>query len=279
MLALTSQAVGFTGAAVRAPAMQVKMSAAEEELKKLAQDLNPVVGYWDPLNLAGRLEIDGWLFAGKEGSSISGTGTDGAIGFLRHAEIKHGRVAMAAFIGYIVHENGIRWPTAMTGTDWWSFSQGPADYSMYEGLSAPDVWDALSGIQKLQIVAFVGILELWSESSDALAADGQKHYMRGGKPGHFPAWDNIKGPRGNKALPLTLWDPFGFTSKMTPERKEQARLAEINNGRLAQIGIFGLISSSKGLIVPGIDSVGLKPYAGEVMQPFGENIDWSSVGY
>ena len=31
-------------------------------------------------------------------------------------------------------------------------------------------------------------------------------------------------------VPLNLWDPFGFTKKMTPERKEKALLAEINNG-------------------------------------------------
>ena len=41
-------------------------------------------------------------------------------------------------------------------------------------------------------------------------------------------------------VPLNLWDPIGFTNKMTPERKEKALLAEVNNG--ARVAIYPALS-------------------------------------
>merc|ERR1712072_821019 len=102
------------------------------------------------------------------------------------------------------------------------------------------------------------------EASVFLEADGQQHYVRGGKPGYYPTFkDKFPHP-----VPFNLFDPFGLTSKMTPEKKEKSLLAEINNGRLAMLGMFGLISASKGLIVPGLDGLGITPYSGEIMAPF-----------
>merc|ERR1711871_1861687 len=190
------------------------------------------------------------------------------IGWFRHAEIKHGRVAMAAFVGYCVQANGICFPWNIQGPVGGTGTIASLPAISFADISAAggpaDQWDALPTAAKLQILGVVGFLEMWSETSTVLELDGQKHYVRGGKPGYFPT---LKG-RFPHPVPLNLWDPFGFTARMTPERKEKALLAEVNNGRLAMIGIFGMISASKGLQVPGLDSVGIKPYAGEIMAPF-----------
>jgi len=214
------------------------------DLKDLAKSQNPVVGYFDPLNLA---EGEFW-----EQSN------EATIGWLRHAEIKHGRVAMAGFVGYCLHENGVRWP--------WALSTSLPDYSSFEGLSAPAVWDAIPTASKLQILLVIGFFEYWSESRYVLEADGTSHYMRGGKPGYFPTFKEIPHP-----VPLNLFDPFGLTKKLSEEQKAKKLNAEVNNGRLAMLGLFSLISEAK---VPGaVPALAglIKKYDGQPMAPFSGN--------
>jgi len=181
------------------------------------------------------------------------------IGFLRHSEIKHGRVAMAAFVGFIVQSNGIHFP-------WASTLSGTTYAEIAAAGGPPAQWDALPTAAKCQIFGLLFFLEVWGENSGALAAAGEKHYAAGGKPGFYPSFAPFRDVFGHPVF--DLYDPFGFSKKKTPEQKERGLLVEINNGRLAMLGMFGLVSASKGLIVPGLDSIGLKHYDGEVMSYF-----------
>jgi hypothetical protein len=243
LLALNPVATRSNAAKVQSRTGSADMSALDE-LIELAESTPGPVQYWDPLKLS---EQDFW-----------GAGNDATIGFLRHAEIKHGRVAMAGFVGYCLHENGIRWPFPL--------STSLPDYSSFEGLSAPDVWDATPLAARLQIILVVGFFEFWSEWSTALEADGMVHHMSGGKPGQFPAFNTFGVT--NPFLPLPLFDPFGFTTDLSEEEKATKRLREVQNGRLAMIGLFSLISEAR---VPGaVPALAglIKPYDGEVMGPF-----------
>merc|ERR1719453_1468443 len=188
-------------------------------------------------------------------------GQDASIGFLRHAEIKHGRVAMAAFVGYCIQANGIYFPWGLTG------DVSYADISAAGG--PPDQWDGLPTPAKVQIFAFIGFLEICGESTYILEQSGMKHYMKGGKPGGYPSIKSVM----PHPVPLDLFDPFGLQSKMSPEQKEKSLLAEINNGRLAMLGIMAFLAEGK---VPGsVPALAGKipAYAGEVMAPFSATDD------
>jgi hypothetical protein len=224
-----------------APVSQVNvatsLNSAKGDLEALAADLNPIVNYYDPLNL---VDID-----------IYSQGQDASIGFLRQAEIKHSRVAMAAFVGYCVQSNW-HWPWAMSldGSSFPSTELGPEAQ-----------WDAIPSNAKWQIMVLVGALEIWDEASGGVG----KHYMKGGKPGDYPSFQLF---RDQIHFVFDLYDPFGFSKNMSEETKNRRLAMEINNGRLAMLGIFGFLSADtiEGS-VPLLKNIAI-PYDGQCMSPF-----------
>jgi hypothetical protein len=215
------------------------------QLQALAAEQNPIVGYFDPLGLSEDMFFE--------------ETNEATIGFLRQAELKHGRVAMAGFVGFLVHAQGITWPFPMNlaGDKWPTLGEG----------GVPALWDQLPQGAKWQIILAIGCAEWYDEwqydvpSADmGLASDKPKHYMRGGEPGRYPKFEGY---------PLNLFDPFGFFKKNSEEKKAKGRNAEVNNGRLAMIGLFGLLAESK---VPGsvpfLTQFNFPQYSGNVMVPF-----------
>eukprot|EP01038_Epipyxis_sp_PR26KG_P010897 gene10897-14627_t len=120
--------------------------------------------------------------------------------FKREAELKHGRVAMLAVLGYIVQEYG-RWPGALDGSI--TFSSIP------NGVGAVGVVPSLGW---LQIIASIGYWELIGWEDNRVA----------GSAGDFNWGTSFKG-RPN-------------TDKETADYK----LKELQNGRLAMLAILEL---------------------------------------
>jgi len=251
-LALVLSALLASASAFTAPSTSratTSLSESKADLEGLAKKLNPIVGFYDPLNLA---EAEFW-----------GTSNEATIGFLRHAEIKHGRVAMFAFVGYIAHANGFKFPWAMQMDG----SPFPSE------TNPPALWDTISDSAKWQIFSVIAFLEFWSE----LSTSSNKHYMAGGRPGDYP--DFYAGPDGlPHPAPFNLFDPFQLSKNASAEKKEAGLIKEINNGRLAMIGIMGFLAegSTPGS-VPALTGI-VQPYDGQVMAPFNDNIIGAPFG-
>lgn len=159
----------------------------KDDLIELAYKLNPKLGYYDPLNI-----VDTFGIYGKE---------EAWIGWLRQSEIKHGRVAMMGFVGYIV-QCFYTFPYAC------KFDGTPFPSAQY---SPPQQWDELPTIAKLHFFIFIGFLEWYNELSSTTTTTtttttdrdtknanvdnvdddlwsewkptGQLHYTKGGQPG------------------------------------------------------------------------------------------------
>ena len=100
-------------------------------------------------------------------------GSEQTLAWFRHAELKHGRVAMAAIVGLLVHINGIHF----------SGSLSPTYGVTFEALSKMgpfEAWNAIPLLGQAQILWPIAGLEHASECLDPAG-----HYTKGGTPGNL----------------------------------------------------------------------------------------------
>jgi hypothetical protein len=172
----------LASAAAFAPATK---SASSSALKAFENELGaqPPLGFFDPLSLVA-------------------DGDQAKFDRLRYVEVKHGRIAQLAFLGYLATWGGLRLPgdIDLSGT---KFTDIPAGFAALTTIST-------SGVAQLLI--FIGMLEIgfWKQTA-------------GSFPGDF------------SASPA----PVGFLGNPTEEEKMTLRAQELNQGRAAMMGILG----------------------------------------
>ena len=142
-LALCGSASAYVAPVPKSAATQ--LAGAKDEVVDLALSntdaLGASLGFWDPLGVT---NADFW-----------GLGNEGTIGYLRHAEIKHGRIAMAGFLGFIAG-----------CTPLVSGEHAVLPYRGYvAGVTPQEQWDNIHQAGKLQIFALVGMLESYGEGA------------------------------------------------------------------------------------------------------------------
>ena len=131
---------------------------------------------------------------------------------LRYVEVKHGRIAMLAFLGNIVPRAGIHLP-------------GNIDYSRDSFDSFPNGIAAIKGPDAIpfngvgQIICFIGLLEV--------------AFMK-----EVPGMAEFPGDFRNGYIDFG-WDEFDEETKL------EKRAIELNNGRAAMFGILGLMVHEK----------------------------------
>merc|ERR1719253_2266762 len=186
-IAALAALVGSAAAFAPAPAARSASSLAAFESELGSQ---PPLGFFDPLGLLDDADQD-------------------RFDRLRYVEIKHGRVAMLAFLGQIVTRAGIHLPGAID-------YEGHSFDSFGNGWAALDGPDAIPQAGFSQILLFVGFLE--ANFMKDIPGTGNEHV------GDF----------------RNGWIDFGWDT-FDEETTLSKRAIELNNGRAAMFGILGLM--------------------------------------
>ena len=209
--AIRMQAVEDAAVAAPAPAAPARAAAAAPVAVEIpyptamleamgGSDVETGGGIWDPLKLVAQPEAD--------------------LKWYRQAEIKHGRVAMLACVGYVAAKTG----TVFQG----DISLDGTQFADLVSTNPFTEWDAVPFGGKLQALIAAAVIELNAEQKT----------IDGGKIGEMPvlkAW-----------LP---WIPRGEApDPVAKAKREKSLVSELKNGRLAMIGIASFYAAET---IPG----------------------------
>merc|ERR1711998_230106 len=132
--------------------------------------------------------------------------------WFRAAELKHSRVAMLAFVGWCVNGLGWHFPGQLSSS---------VKFEELAGLAPRDAWAACPEEGKLQIIGFIGVLETVTELI-------KPHYTKAGK---------------EPCPPMIKTEKYVDATRLRDLQDK-----ELNNGRLAMIGMMGFSAAAT---IPG----------------------------
>lgn len=168
------------------------------------------VGFFDPLKLSKGIDEEKFIR-------------------WRTVEIKHGRVCMMAFLGFIVQQGLGHLPGYISPSQGIKFSDIP------DGVAAITAVPALGWAQ---ILWFVGLIELGPFSLDTMQEPGRFDFFKPGKENN----------------------PNGYPG-VTDENRDQKLTIELQNGRLAMLGVLGIlmgdVTAPGTMGLPTADGIGL----------------------
>jgi len=141
-------------------------------------------------------------YVGDVGFDPMGISTYFDVKWCREAEIKHGRVAMLATVGFVMAE-------------FWTI---PGYERVADSNLAPF---SVGGSAMCQIVIWMGILEFWTNKGNVTMEN---------------MFNDPKRVPGNLGF-----DPMGLAVGKSEEDMKEMELKEIKNGRLAMLAIGGMI--------------------------------------
>ena len=144
---------------------------------------------------------------------LANLGSEETFAWFRAAELKNGRAAMLATVGYLVQGAGIHFPGNLSHD---------ISFESLSTLKPLEQWAAVPDAGKAQILATIFIAEMVTEAK-------KPHYTKGGD------------------LPTIVFPPIDF-SGVNAETLKKKRTSELNNGRLAMIAIMSFFAAAN---IPG----------------------------